>query len=40
MAPALIAMLVMVPTLTLFSNLVALAAAGLFVSAELGIGQR
>lgn len=36
-APALIAMVVMMPLLTLWSNLVALFAAGLYVSAELQI---
>lgn len=35
--PALLAMLVMVPALTFYSDLVGLAAAGLYVNAELGI---
>lgn len=36
-APALIAMLVMLPALTMWSNLVAMTTAGLFVSADTGI---
>ena len=36
-APALIAMLVMLPALTMWSNLVAMATAGLLVSADTGI---
>lgn len=36
-APSLLAMLVMVPALTLWSDLLALAAAGVYVSFELGI---
>jgi phospholipid/cholesterol/gamma-HCH transport system permease protein len=36
-APALIAMLVMLPSLTMWANLVALSAAGLFVSASLDV---
>lgn len=36
-APALIAMVVMLPAITMWSNLVALGAAGFFVSAELDI---
>ncbi len=36
-APALIALVIMVPCLTMWANLVALAAAGLFVAPELGI---
>lgn len=38
-APPLIAMLVMLPTLTMWSNLVALGSAGLFVSAETDISM-
>tara|TARA_B100000315_G_scaffold154810_2_gene143333 strand:+ start:829 stop:1644 length:816 start_codon:yes stop_codon:yes gene_type:complete len=37
--PALIAMMIMLPSLTFLSDLVALYAAGLFVSVELGISQ-
>ena len=37
--PALLAMMVMVPSLTFLSDLVALYAAGLFVSFDLGISQ-
>jgi phospholipid/cholesterol/gamma-HCH transport system permease protein len=36
-APALLAMLIMLPALTMWANLVALTAAGLFVAAELDI---
>lgn len=36
-APALIAMLVMLPTLTMWCNIVSMTAAGLFVSADTGI---
>jgi phospholipid/cholesterol/gamma-HCH transport system permease protein len=36
-APALLAMMIMVPCLTMWANLVALAAAGLIVTAELNI---
>ena len=36
-APALVAMIVMVPALTLFSDLVGLLAAGLYVGVDLGI---
>jgi phospholipid/cholesterol/gamma-HCH transport system permease protein len=36
-APALLAMLVMLPALTMWANLVALSAAGLFVSASLDV---
>ena len=36
-APVLIAMLVMLPTLTMWSNIVSMAAAGLYVSANTGI---
>ena len=36
-APALVAMMVMVPALTLFSDLVGLLAAGLYVGVDLGI---
>ncbi len=36
-APALIAMVIVVPCLTMWANLMALAAAGVFVSATLGI---
>lgn len=38
-APALIAMIIMVPALTFFANLVALSAAGIFISLDLGISQ-
>jgi phospholipid/cholesterol/gamma-HCH transport system permease protein len=38
-APALIAMLIMLPALTMWSNLVAMGAAGLFVSAETDISM-
>ena len=38
-APALIAMMIMVPCLTMWANLVALTAAGLFVTAELGLSM-
>ncbi len=38
-APALIAMLIMLPALTMWSNLVALTAAGLFVSADTDISM-
>jgi phospholipid/cholesterol/gamma-HCH transport system permease protein len=38
-APALFAMLIMLPSLTFISDLVALAAAGLFVGVDLGISQ-
>ena len=38
-APALIAMIIMIPALTFLANLVALAAAGLFISVDLGISQ-
>ncbi len=36
-APSLIAMLVMLPTLTMWCNIVSMTAAGLFVSADTGI---
>ncbi len=38
-APALAAMLIMLPALTMWSNLVAMTAAGLFVSAEVDISM-
>ena len=38
-APALIAMMIMVPSLTFLANLVALYAAGLYVTVDLGISQ-
>ena len=38
-APALLAMLVMVPALTMLSNVVGLTAAGLYVQADLGISM-
>lgn len=38
-APALFAMMVMVPCLTMWANIVALGAAGLFVTAELNISM-
>lgn len=38
-APALFAMMVMVPCLTMWANMVALGAAGLFVTAELNISM-
>jgi len=37
--PALIALIVMVPALTFFSNIVGLYAAGLYVGADLGISM-
>ena len=39
-APALIAMMIMVPALTFFSELVGLLAAGVYVNLELDIGMR
>lgn len=38
-APALIAMMIMVPCLTLWSDMVAIAAAGIFVTSSLGISM-
>ncbi|HEC91186.1 MAG TPA: ABC transporter permease [Alphaproteobacteria bacterium] len=38
-APALVALIVMVPALTFFSNIVGLYAAGLYVGADLGISM-